>query len=510
MHKVGEHPTEKELFDQGRIHYVDEEDRMSSWEQEPIVSRSVDATGSLVSRKEVSLPKNVKKTKKISKSKALDSSSYKMVDNPIWKYLRDIGNIPLLTRKRELEVAKRIEARNRDRRKLVLESPIAREIVFELRRRLEMNQVKMREITRDGEELTKVSLEEEEFQRKRLISIVEKGEALDRESQKMAFLNRVTQREAKKRTLERMRRAIEIDIYRLICCLNLKDAHVETIIERSWQVDEEIAKNPKKLDDLGLDASQWKKSIKDLKAVESKFKKATGEMIQANLRLVVSIAKKFSYRGLPLLDLIQEGNMGLMRAVMKFDYRKGYKFSTYASWWITQAITRALADKSRTIRLPVHLIETENRIHKTSQSLFKELGRDPSTKEIAEKIGLPMEKVNKVLHMYREPISLETPIGDEDSRFGDFIEDKGANSPVEDVINLRLTEEVEKVLATLTPREEKILRMRFGIGERSDHTLEEVGKVFGVTRERIRQIEAKALKKLRQPHRSRGLESFHD
>jgi RNA polymerase primary sigma factor len=483
---------------------------MSSWEQEPMVSPLANATGDLVSGKKISPPTNVKKTKKIPKSKITDSSSSKMVDNPIWKYLRDIGNIPLLTRKRELEVAKRIEERGRERRKLALESPIAREIVFELRRQLEMNQVKMREITRDGEELTKVSLEEEEFQRRRFVSIIEKGEALDRECQKMALLKRVTQREAKKRTLERMRRAIEADIYRLICCLNLKDAHVERVMERLWEVNREIAKNPKKLDDLGLEADQWKKSFKDLKAVESKFKKATGEMIQANLRLVVSIAKKFTYRGLPLLDLIQEGNMGLMRAVMKFDYRKGYKFSTYASWWITQAITRALADKSRTIRLPVHLIETENRIHKTSQSLFKELGRDPTTKEIAEKIGLPMEKVNKVLHMYREPISLETPIGDEDSRFGDFIEDKGANSPIEDVINLRLTEEVEKVLATLTPREEKILRMRFGIGERSDHTLEEVGRVFGVTRERIRQIEAKALKKLRQPHRSRGLESFHD
>ena len=501
---------EKGLFDQGGIRYIDEEDRMSSWEQEPILSPSVDATEDLVNAKQINLPKNVAKTKKIGKSKVPESPSSKMVDNPIWKYLRDIGNIPLLTRKRELEVAKRIEERGRELRKLALESLIAREIVFELKRQLEMNQVKMREITRDGEELTKVSFEEEEFQRKRFLSIVEKGEALDRENQKMALLKRVTHGEAKKRTLERMQRAIETDIYRLICCLNLKDAHVEKIIERLWQVYEEIGRNPRKLDDLGLEAAQWKKSIKELKAVESRFKKATGEMIQANLRLVVSIAKKFTYRGLPLLDLIQEGNMGLMRAVMKFDHRKGYKFSTYASWWITQAITRALADKSRTIRLPVHLIETENRIHKTSQSLFKELGRDPTNKEIAEKIGLPVEKVDKVLHMYREPISLETPIGDEDSRFGDFIEDKGANSPIEDVINLRLTEEVEKVLATLTPREEKILRMRFGIGERSDHTLEEVGKVFGVTRERIRQIEAKALKKLRQPHRSRGLESFHD
>jgi RNA polymerase primary sigma factor len=506
---------EKGLFDQGGIRHNDEEGRMSSWEQEPIVSLSIDATEDFVNGKEVDLPKNVKKTKKTSKktrkSKVTESPASRVVDNPIWKYLRDIGNIPLLTRKRELEVAKKIEERERELRKLALESFVAREIVFEFGRHLEMNQVRMRDITRDGEELTKVSLEEEEFQRRRFLSIVEKAEALDRESRKIALLKRVTtQGEAKKRTLERMWRAIETDIYRLICCLNLKGAHVEKIVERLWDVDEEIAKNPKKLDDLGLEATQWKKSIKELKAVESKFKKSTGEMIQANLRLVVSIAKKFSYRGLPLLDLIQEGNMGLMRAVMKFDYRKGYKFSTYASWWITQAITRALADKSRTIRLPVHLIETENRIHKTSQSLFKELGRDPTTKEIAEKIGLPAEKVSKVLHMYREPISLETPIGDEESRFGDFIEDKGATSPVEDVITLRLTEEVEKVMATLTPREEKILRMRFGIGERSDHTLEEVGKVFGVTRERIRQIEAKALKKLRQPHRSRGLESFHD
>ncbi|MDM7921407.1 MAG: RNA polymerase sigma factor RpoD [Pyrinomonadaceae bacterium] len=478
---------------------------------------------------------------------ALDKSN-----DPVRLYLREMGIVPLLTREGEVAIAKRIERGQIKTQKAISRSPIAVERLIKIGEDLAKGKASIRETVVFSEQ-AEISLEEdkaEEYLRWTIEGIESIREHYQKALKTWASLkkeqaNQVKGKRSKKLIrLTRQTARLRLEIAHEIKNLNLTETAMQVLISAIRKVVQDIRKqediirkaenrlekkppaaekrelNAKIAEARGVLAEveekyhlppiEIKRAFQTITVGEAETNQAKRELVEANLRLVVSIAKKYTNRGLQFLDLIQEGNIGLMKAVDKFEWRRGYKFSTYATWWIRQAITRAIADQARTIRIPVHMIETINKLIRTSRLLVQELGREPSSEEIAKRMDIPVSKVRKVLKIAQEPISLETPIGEEeDSHLGDFIEDRSILNPAESVTFSNLREITDEVLATLTPREEKVIKMRFGLGNTgSEHTLEEVGQHFAVTRERIRQIEAKALRKLRHPSRSRRLKAF--